>query len=242
MLVCPGIVMWTKRPTKGGVPLLWAGMRVWGNIIGMRNAVSIALGLMLVAFASESRALEVGSSPTYSGLSSMQGDGHRALNSSSIERTSVQSGLTIDGSGMNRGGGMVNAAGAAKKAYALGYAKGRKSNLVVAASGVPAPDGKEAEPGFKIPNWAVYGGAAVLGAVQGFFSGGPIGAVIGMGLGLAGAHLFKKGNYGASIGITVGAMIGTMFGGPIGAIIGGLIGGLIGHFIGKLFSGKKDKK
>ncbi len=207
----------------------------------MRSAVFLALSLTVGAFAPDCRALEVGSSPTYSGLAAMQGDGRNAVNSSSLEGASARSGLTIDGAGRTRGGGAVDARGqTAEQAYARGYTAGKKSNLTVAAANVPSPKGEEAKP--KIPGWAVYGGAAVLGGVQGFLSGGPLGAVVGAALGLAGVHMFQKGNYGASFGIMGGALLGSALGGPIGAVIGALIGGIIGHFAGKLFSGKKGKK
>lgn len=79
------------------------------------------------------------------------------------------------------------------------------------------------------------GGAAALGALQGWLSAGLLGAVAGAGMGLAAAWLFHKGDYGGAFGITAGAIIGTALGGPIGGLIGAVVGGLIGHFLGKLF-------
>jgi len=86
-----------------------------------------------------------------------------------------------------------------------------------------------------IPAWAIYGGAAVLGGLQGFFTGGPLGALAGAAMGVAGAHFYKKGDYGTAFGMMGGAIVGTALGGPIGGIIGAVVGGLLGHFLGKLF-------
>jgi hypothetical protein len=87
----------------------------------------------------------------------------------------------------------------------------------------------------KIPTWAIYGGAAVLGGLQGFFTGGPLGALAGAAMGVAGAYFYKKGDYGTAFGMMGGAIVGTALGGPIGGIIGAVVGGLLGHFLGELF-------
>ena len=76
-------------------------------------------------------------------------------------------------------------------------------------------------------------GSAALGALQGWFSAGLLGAAAGAGLGLAAAWLFHKKDYGGAFGITAGAIIGTAFGGPIGGLIGAVVGGILGHFLGK---------
>lgn len=96
----------------------------------------------------------------------------------------------------------------------------------------PAPDKSPIE---KIPKPVIYGAAAGLGGLQGFFSGGMMGALAGAGTGLLAAHLYMKGDVGGAFGVTAGSMLGSIFGGPLGAVVGGVVGGLIGHFIGKLF-------
>ncbi len=175
----------------------------------------------------------------------MAGDGRQALGSSSNETAYAASGRTIDGK--NRSG-VVGA-------YSLGGQKGNDrlrggagndklqptGNLKADAEKVPPPKGApKKEKGFLqgLPAWAHYGGAATLGALQGFFTGGPLGAAAGAVLGLAGAYFFKKGDHGATYGIMAGAILGTALGGPIGGLIGAVVGGLLGHFIGKLFKSK----
>ena len=97
---------------------------------------------------------------------------------------------------------------------------------------VEPPLGVEKRPtGNKLTTGLVMGGAAVLGGLQGWFAAGLLGAAAGIGLGLAAAWLFHKGDYGGAFGVTAGAIIGSAFGGLIGAVVGGVLG----HFLGKLF-------
>ncbi|MBI3550568.1 MAG: hypothetical protein HY078_16140 [Elusimicrobia bacterium] len=103
----------------------------------------------------------------------------------------------------------------------------------------PAPSGEregdKKNEGFKPPLWAIYGGAAIIGGIGGFLSGGVIGAVIGAGTALGSTWLWEQRDYGASIGMTAGAMLGGLLGGPIlGSLIGAVAGGIIGHFVGKI--------
>ena len=86
------------------------------------------------------------------------------------------------------------------------------------------------------PSALVYGGAAVLGGVQGWIAGGLVGAAVGIGLGLGAAALWQNGQHGAAFGMSLGSIVGTFLGGPIGAVIGGLLGALIGWGAQKLLS------
>ncbi len=92
---------------------------------------------------------------------------------------------------------------------------------------------KSDEPSIK--TGIMMAGSGALGALQGWFTAGLVGAAAGLGLGLAAAWLFHKKDYGGAFGVTAGAIIGTAFGGPIGGLVGAVVGGILGHFLGKLF-------
>jgi hypothetical protein len=87
----------------------------------------------------------------------------------------------------------------------------------------------------RIPPWAVYTGAAVLGGVQGYLSAGLFGAAGGVVLGLGAAALYQRGDPAAAFGWTLGGIVGAALGGPIGALLGAAVGAVAGHFLGALF-------
>lgn len=97
----------------------------------------------------------------------------------------------------------------------------------------PAPGGET--PKSKLSNGLILGGGAALGALQGFFSAGLIGAAAGGVLGLGAAWLYTQGHHAAAFGATAGGIIGAAFGGPIGGLIGAVVGAGVGFLIGKLF-------
>lgn len=119
---------------------------------------------------------------------------------------------------------------------------GNKPQLTLDSASLKKPKAKEPEPPApekspisKIPKPVIYGAAAGLGGLQGYFSGGLVGALAGAGTGLLAAHLYMQGDVGGAFGVTAGSMLGSVFGGPLGAVVGAVVGGLLGHFIGKLF-------
>ncbi|MFH2205121.1 MAG: hypothetical protein ABIJ96_18580 [Elusimicrobiota bacterium] len=209
----------------------------------MKQFVSTVIlsGILTACAFSAEAAVEFGASPTYGKVKEMAGDVGYAAGAHSNETSHALAGRVMDGNGS---GGVVNAAHAVNGSGL----RGASGNFTVAqadankdADSVPSPPGGKKEGGMlsNLPDWAHYGGAALLGGLQGFFTGGPLGALAGAGMALAGAHFYKKGDYGASFGIVGGAIIGTALGGPIGGLIGAVVGGLLGHFIGGLFGGKK---
>ena len=168
----------------------------------------------------------------YRQAATLGADGTAATVAENPESSAALAGLGMDGSGLSRGSVVVDPSGRTKKGSAL---RAESPAAVPAKKEPPSPDGAPAEKKPFLPKWAVYGGAALLGGLSGFFSGGPLGAVAGALGGLASAHFFQKGNYGASFGITAGMIVGAAIGGPIGGLLGAVVGGLLGHFIGKLF-------
>jgi hypothetical protein len=101
----------------------------------------------------------------------------------------------------------------------------------------PPPPQAEPKKAGGPPAWLTYSGAAVLGALGGL-GHGLLGMAAGAGIGLVGAYLFRKKDYGGAFGVMAGSLIGSFLGGPIGGLLGGLIGGLIGHFAQKLIQKK----
>jgi len=201
----------------------------------MKRIVSTAIlcGALAGFSCPRAGALELGSSPTYGKAAAMARDSDAAQTSSS-ERAHALSGRMMDGNGAR---GAVYTGDATQRSphfeSATSYGRQPSGDLKADAKEVPSPKGEEKKDG--LPSWAYYAGAAVLGGLQGFFTGGPLGAAAGAAMGLAGAHMFKKGNYGASFGLMGGALLGAAIGGPVGALLGAAIGGLLGHFVGKLF-------
>jgi hypothetical protein len=119
------------------------------------------------------------------------------------------------------------------------YSGTQKRNLLTELNRTPVVREEPPSPGpggvvGKLPAWAVYGGAAVVGGLQGWVTGGLMGAGAGIIGGLAGAWLLRKGEYGAALGLAVGGIVGSMMFGPIGGLIGGLLGGLLGWGAQKL--------
>jgi len=211
----------------------------------MKRFVSTVIlsGVLSCCVLSVQAAVQFGSSPTYGKVKEMAADTQVAAGTNSNETSYALAGRVTDGLG---GPGAVNAAYAGGANH--GGLRGATGNYTVAqadankdAANVPSPPGGKKESGTVggIPTWLHYGGAALLGGMQGFLTGGPLGAAAGAAMALAGAHYFKKGDYGASFGIMGGAIIGGAIGGPIGGLIGAAIGGLLGHFIGGLFGKKK---
>lgn len=100
----------------------------------------------------------------------------------------------------------------------------------------PAPPGPEAG-GMRrgLSTGLVLAGGAALGALQGFLSAGPVGALAGGVLGLGAAWLYTKGQPAAAFGATAGGIIGSFFGGPLGGLVGAGLGAVLGWGLGKLF-------
>lgn len=100
--------------------------------------------------------------------------------------------------------------------------------------------------------WSVgtTGIGAVIGGIIGGIFLGPLGIVLGAGIGGLVANLIKKfwdfmknpSNWkvgAAGIGAVIGGIIGTIIGGPLGTIVGSALGGAVGYGIGKLVSHAK---
>lgn len=83
-------------------------------------------------------------------------------------------------------------------------------------------------------SWLSALGAGAIGAVGGFFVGGPIGAVAGFGIGVGAAAAGMSGsqqNVGGWGGAIAGGLVGFAIGGPVGALAGGALGALFGNAI-----------
>lgn len=99
-------------------------------------------------------------------------------------------------------------------------------------------------------NVGTTGIGAVIGSIIGGIFLGPLGIVLGAGIGGLVSNLIKKfWNYmknpsnwkvgAAGIGAVIGEIIGTVIGGPIGTIIGAALGGAVGYGVGRLASHAK---
>lgn len=86
-----------------------------------------------------------------------------------------------------------------------------------------------------------------IGKVTGTLAGGPIGGVVGYGLGKIMQSDAARANLQKGAGTATGTAVGTAVGGPVGGVIGGLAGGALSDFsiedikrgISKVFGGKK---
>lgn len=199
-----------------------------------RLALSAALLSALIAPRPLRAAVTLQSGPALAAAEQASLEGEAALETSALEAARTAAGKTMDGASTFSADPTVEAQDGQGLRHGLA---GSPMRLATAGGGpVPPPNrGQGAKGRKKIPTWAVYGGAAVLGGLQGFLSAGLAGALGGVVLGLGAAYLYEKGDFGAAFGMTAGGIIGSFLGGPLGALIGGAVGGLIGHFLGKLF-------
>ena len=178
-------------------------------------------------------AVSMQSGPALASAQQASLESDEASEAASLEGARVKAGKTMDGGSAASEASMVE--GREGQGLRHGLAARYPQLAMMGGGGVPPPNrGPQAAGRKRIPTWAVYGGAAVLGALQGGLAAGLAGALGGAVLGLGAAWLYERGDFGGAFGLTAGGIIGSFLGGPLGGLIGAAIGGLIGHALGKL--------